>query len=152
MLVLVEELSLNGSILTVDGDFNTDDGPTLGAVRLPELNPVLSNDDHIHAIIRADAIGVIDLNNGLLKATYQHLQIIKRNGNWMCVRMQSIVVGDILYHITDGEITVTSVVIDDTTPYVVYKLDTEPNDTYFANGILTHNRKEICPPDEICFE
>jgi len=53
-----------------------------------------------------------------------------------------------LYHITNGEILITSAVYDGTNTYTVYKLDIEPNDVFFANGILTHNRKGeagLCP-------
>ena len=136
----------------MDGGFNTDDIEELNAISTTQLsNLSISNDDTLSAIKRTQAIGIIDFNNGLFKTTATHIHIVKRNGLWTAREANGIVLGDFFYHIELGEIEITSKVEDSTNTYTVYKLDVEPNDTYFANGLLTHNRKEaLCGPDEVC--
>ena len=91
------------------------------------------------------------------------MHIFKRDGVWISRAATALRVGDKLYHISGIEIEITTLVEDITTPYVVYKLDTEPNDTFFANGILTHNRKPglcdaggygpyLCDPNDPCYD
>jgi hypothetical protein len=124
----------------MDGPFNVDNIPALIEVSTPNIANSLS----IDTLARIDAInciGIIDINNGLLKTTAEHMHIFKRDGVWISRAASALQVGDKLYHISGIEIEITTLVEDSTTPYVVYKLDTEPNDTFFANGILTHNKK-----------
>jgi len=160
--VKIEDLQLNEPILTMDGPHNIEIEQGLGDVETTTIADNLSYDDKLVAARKTYAIGIIDINNGLIKSTPHHLHIVKKSGKWVARQAQTVEVGDYLYHITDGEILVTSVTEDTTNTYAVYKLDVEPNDIFFANGILTHNRKpelcpeeggpEICDPQEICYD
>jgi hypothetical protein len=148
--VLVETLRINDTILTKDGPFNIDDETSLFSISTTIMAGALSSDDYLSGARKTQVIGIVDINNGLLKTTGGHLHIIKRGGFWIVSRGMHLVVGDILNHITNGETPITSIVHDETNTYTVYKLDVEPNDVFFANGILTHNRKGegevLCPP------
>jgi hypothetical protein len=140
--VPVESLYKGGLLLTKNGPFNIDDETSLRSISTTSISGELSNDDYLSGARRINIIGVIDINNGLLITTDDHMHIIKRDGNWIIQKAEELTVGDIMYHITDGEIPITTLTADNDTAYVVYKLDVEPNDVFFANGILTHNRKD----------
>tara|TARA_B110000879_G_C11078498_1_gene473778 strand:- start:60 stop:737 length:678 start_codon:yes stop_codon:yes gene_type:complete len=159
--VKVEDLLIGQSILTLDGGFNTDDMTALATISTTQVNSPsqpISTDDKLSAIKRKQAIGIIDFNNGLLKTTANHWHIVKRDGLWKVREANAVRVGDFFHHIDLGEIEITSKVEDATNTYTVYKIDVEPNDVFFANGILTHNRKEecadpssICDPGSVCY-
>tara|TARA_B110000259_G_scaffold47348_1_gene55145 strand:- start:5622 stop:6380 length:759 start_codon:yes stop_codon:yes gene_type:complete len=157
----VEDLILNEPILTMDGPHNIEVAGGLEGIETTTIADNLSYDDVLVASIRTQVIGTIDINNGLIKTTAKHLHIVKKSGKWVARQAQTVAVGDYLYHITDGEILVTSVTEDTTTEHTVYKLDIEPNDVFFANGILTHNAKprlcntwgpEVCDPGSLCYD
>ena len=137
----------------MDGPHNIEIEQGLANIETTTIVDNLSYDDKLVAARRTYVIGIIDINNGLIKSTPHHLHIVKKSGKWVARQAQTVAVGDYLYHITDGEILVTSVTSDTTNTYAVYKLDVEPNDIFFANGILTHNRKpELCAEGgfEVC--
>jgi hypothetical protein len=83
----------------------------------------------------------IKVNDGLLQATYNHIQLARVNGIWKMIRIENLAVGDVLYDINGNLVDVTSVeVITEST--TVYKLTlSDTSHTYFANNILTHNIK-----------
>ena len=147
-------MQLGDPILTLDGTFNLDNEDLLFALKEDQLSDIKSNDDFVSAIMTSQVTGICDINNGLLKTTLNHIHIVKRTvpdseiKKWIAIEGYQLVVGDILWHITNGEIPITSVAVDNTNIYTVYKLDVEPNDIFYANGILTHNRK--CSPDDYC--
>jgi hypothetical protein len=88
----------------------------------------------------------IKVNDGLLQATYNHVQLARVNGVWRMIRIENLAVGDVLYDYDGNLIDVTSIEII-TEPITVYKLTlSDESHTYFANNILTHNIK---PPP--CF-
>ena len=141
-LVNIEDLVV-GQVLksTVFGDMpDGDNYETLSG--WSQSNPVLSTTTaELISITPYTVPEVYSLNDGLLTSSGTHLHIIKRGGNWSVIKAMNIVEGDILMS-TTGEITITSIVVDNTST-VVYKLDVETNDTFIANGIVTHNLKEI---------
>ena len=154
---LIEDLTLGTPILTMDGGFNVEDLTTLGSVSTTSVDSTLSNDDILHGSRLTYAIGIYDINNGLLKASSDHHHIAKRNGYWRVFRTNFLKIGDIFWHITDGEIPITSIEVDEVNTYTIFKLDVEPNDTFFANGILTHNAKppgdcDPCDQFGICYD
>jgi hypothetical protein len=147
----------------MDGSFNVDQVENLLAVSTTNVANSLSMDDILVGARRFNILGVVDINNGLLKSSSDHMHIAKRDGVWKARSASALQIGDKLYHISGIEIEITSLVEDGTTPYTVYKLDIEPNDTFFANGILTHNKKiglcdssgygpEICDPNSPCYD
>ena len=157
----VEDLILNEPILTMDGPHNIEIEQGLANIETTTIADNLSYDDKLIFSRRTQVIGIIDINNGLIKSTPHHLHIVKKSGKWVARQAQTVEVGDYLYHITDGEVLVTSVTEDATNVYSVYKLDIEPNDIFFANGILTHNKKpglcdsfspEVCDPRSPCYD
>ena len=156
----IEDLILNEPILTMDGPHNIEVAGGLEAIETTTIADNLSYDDVLVASRRTEVMGTIDRNNGLIITTPHHLHIVKKSGKWVARQAQTVAVGDYLYHITDGEILVTSVTEDITTEYTVYKLDVEPNDVFFANGILTHNAKgecgeggpSVCDRESICYD
>lgn len=84
----------------------------------------------------------IIINKGLLEATPEHSQLIKRNGIWKFIPIGEVKVDDYLYNIKTEEIRVTSIDIN-TDKRSIYPMSLSPSHTYFANGILTHNVKAI---------
>ena len=83
---------------------------------------------------------VLSFNGGRLTSSKDHLHIIKRNNNWMVIKASTIVTGDIFIDESAQEIVINSIQ-ELTGTFSVYKLDVETSDTYFANGIITHNSK-----------
>lgn len=158
----IEDLLKYDPVLTMDGPFNVEESEGLMQVRSTTIANTLSSDDTLVDAYRFQAIGIFDINNGLLKSSADHMHIVKRDGQWRAVFAYQVKVGDYLYHVTDGEIEITSVVYDTTTVYTIYRLNIEPNDVFFANGILTHNAKgagcdgippeQLCDPRDICYD
>tara|TARA_B110000285_G_scaffold214305_1_gene259483 strand:+ start:223 stop:1206 length:984 start_codon:yes stop_codon:yes gene_type:complete len=151
---LIENLIITEPVLTLDGAFNVEDQTTLSSVSTTSVDNTLSTDDILAGVMTSYAIGIIDINNGLLKSSSSHQHIVKRSGLWKTSLANQLVVGDILWHITNGEIPITSISHDTENQYTIYKLDIEPNDTFFANGILTHNKKiecDVCDPGSDCY-
>ena len=96
---------------------------------------------NISGIRHVSASGIVDINSGSLLVTQDHAQIIKRSGSWVAIKAEGVKIGDYLMGFDGSEIEVTSVILDDVNPYEVVKIDTEPNDVFWVNGLLTHNKK-----------
>lgn len=94
----------------------------------------------INKIEKRTADKTIIINNGVLEATPEHSQLIKRNGIWKFTPIGEVVIGDYLYNVNAEEIEITSVDINTETRNI-YPMSLSPSHTYFANGILTHNVK-----------
>lgn len=138
--VNVEDLVVGDDILSKDGPFNTDDLEDLRAVETTDMSqptPIHSVD----AISHANVTGVCIFNNGFLTVTKDHYHIFYRDGKWISRPSHHIVVGDYFLNLDGTKRLVTSVTHDAFTAYDVVKVDVEPNDTYWANGVLTHNKK-----------
>ena len=79
----------------------------------------------------------VDINNGLIQLTPDHVIMIKRNDVWNWTNAVNVLVGDYLAGYDDA-IEVTS--IDHVEGMVnVVDLDVEPYDNYYVNGVLVHN-------------
>jgi len=83
---------------------------------------------------------VYNVNNGLFKMTAAHLHIIKRNNVWTIVTAENLQVGDVFEDKDGNEVPVTSIAAESYNG-LVYRLNVETDDVYYANGILTHNIK-----------
>lgn len=83
---------------------------------------------------------VYNINNGLFKCTESHLHIIKRDQVWTIRQTHDLVVGDIFEDINGNEVAITSIA-KEAYDGMVYQLNVETDDVYYANGILTHNIK-----------
>lgn len=148
----VETLQAGQSILTMDGSFNVEGINALAGVKEAEVyTNALSNEHTAVSIWRADVIGTVNINNGQLRTTMGHIHIIKRDGMWQAKIAENLEVGDVMFKLDYGEFFIESLEMDEVNEYTVYKLNVEPNDTFFANGILTHNKKDvICSPEDYC--
>ena len=106
-----------------------------------QSNPVLSNTTtNMVNKVEYTVDSVINFNNNLITSSKDHLHIIKRSGTWMISKASDILVGDVFIDKNYNEIQITSIQ-ELTGSYKVYKLNVETNDTFIANGIITHNSK-----------
>jgi hypothetical protein len=86
---------------------------------------------------------IIDINNGLLKSSHSHINVIKRDGIWSLKTSLELLVGDIMIDINKNEIKITSINIVYESQQV-YNITVDKEHLYFANNILTHNK--TAPP------
>lgn len=85
---------------------------------------------------------VIQLNNGLLSASKEHSQLIKRGDIYIFTPLENVLLEDYLVDVDGNEVLITEIeeVFGGVT---VYKLTLEgPTHTFYANGIITHNVKQ----------
>ena len=95
---------------------------------------------------KVEAFAVYNVNNGLLKATAEHVHLVKRETVYMFVQSSELLVGDILLDGQLNEVVITSVDnerMPDGKSVNVYLIDVETIDLFVANNIVTHNRKPI---------
>lgn len=139
--VAIETLVANQELTSVVvGDMPDSDNIT-ALQAWSQSNPTISNTitkviNNIEFIVDS----VLKFNNDLLISSKDHLHVIKRNGTWMLELATDIKVGDVLVSETGFEIEIRSIE-EMTGTYKVYKLNVESNDTFIANGIITHNAK-----------
>ena len=134
-------LESGSSLLELDTPFNIDNTASLHAMSTTVVDSGGLSMGNVAGIRHVSASGIVDINSGSLLITQDHCQIFKRSGSWIARRAEEIRVGDYLLGIDGVEVEVTSVVVDDITPYEVVKVDTEPMDVFWVNGLLTHNIK-----------
>jgi len=84
---------------------------------------------------------VLSFNDGKLFTTKDHLHLYKSNGLWRIGYAIDVKAGDMLLTENGVELEVNSIV-ETKGHYIVYKVDVEENDMFFANGILTHNKPQ----------
>jgi hypothetical protein len=82
---------------------------------------------------------IININNGLLKISDSHINVIKRDNIWSLKTSKELLVGDILIDINKNEIEITSIDILNESQQV-YNIIVNKEHLYFANNILTHNK------------
>ena len=138
--VLVETLVVGDTVLSKNGSFNTHDAHVLHDYSAYNLtgNQTLTTINHIqpHTV---DSL--IDINDGAFRATPDHMMIMKIGNQWNVrpLYVAKDMVGNCSFMDVNGnEIPVTSAE-ELTGSFTVYDIDTEPNDTFYSNGILTHN-------------
>jgi hypothetical protein len=141
-VVNIEELSIGLQLKsTIFGDMpNTDNVDELKAWN-SQSPAISSTTTYLNSITSYIVDKVYNFNNGLLVSSKDHLHIVKVGDTWTTLETANVAVGNKVMTVT-GEVEITSIEIDET-PTTVYKLDVEPNDTYIANGVVTHNLKEV---------
>ena len=77
-----------------------------------------------------------------MKTTPEHRHLIKSNDLWSFKRAHQVKVGDYILDVDNNEIIVDSVV-EAQVNTTVYNMNVEDLDVFYAEGILTHNRKLI---------
>jgi len=135
----IETLISGSNVLTVDTPFDSSDALNLtSSFNMTSGSLNVENVEHQFSFY---AVGIINFNNGLLRATTDHPHIINRSGSWYVKRGNDVEIGDSFYHKDGYEVPITSIEEDFENTYMVYQLDTEESDAYFANGILTYNKE-----------
>ena len=91
-----------------------------------------------NSIIIADA-EVYSINDGLLECSEDHKHLIRRDGIWMIQTTLELQLGDIMLDRDKNTILVNSIMLDRNED--VYLITLDGKHTYYANNILTHNKK-----------
>jgi hypothetical protein len=81
------------------------------------------------------------INNGLLKITYEHPVLVKRNNEVSFVQVKNLIEGDLLLNNNDEFIVIETIDIINKSLNTV-SVGIEEDDVYFGNGILVHNVAE----------
>jgi hypothetical protein len=91
---------------------------------------------------------IYDINNGLLICSSSHEHVVKQEGVWYIKETTDINTGDYYMGIDGNEVLITSIDIsnDET---LVYNIDVDNSNLYFADGILTHNKLVPVPPNPV---
>ena len=90
--------------------------------------------------IRPIQVREIIVINNLLKTTPNHKHLVKHEGVWSFTSAYKVVVGDIMIDVNNNEFEITSVELQQVET-VVYKMDVETLDVFYAENTLTHNVK-----------
>ena len=139
----IEDLIVGDTLMSsyIDGMPDSDNIEVLREWSSPTIS-TLAVLAQISAIHEYERRSIVYINGGLLYATADHQHVIKSDGNWTVRTTENIKVGDSLIDKDGNEVEVRSLM----TVYgrfKVYKLDVEENDTFIANGIITHNGKGV---------
>jgi len=94
----------------------------------------------IDTITIADA-EVYSVNNGLLECSEDHKHLVRRGEEWMIRTTLQLNPGDVYLDRDKNEVLIQSINWDRKED--VYLITLDGKHTYYANGILTHNRKPI---------
>jgi hypothetical protein len=86
---------------------------------------------------------IYDINNGLLICSSSHEHVVKQEGVWYIKETTDINTGDYYMDIDGNEVLIISIDIS-TDETLVYNIDVDNSNLYFADGILTHNK--LVPP------
>jgi hypothetical protein len=92
--------------------------------------------------IRPIQVTEIIVINNLLKTTPNHKHLVKHEGVWSFASAYNVVVGDIMVDINNNEFEITSVELQEVET-IVYKMDVESLDVFYAENVLTHNLKPV---------
>ena len=84
---------------------------------------------------------VYSVNGGLLECSEDHKHMVRRGEEWMIRTTLQLQPGDIMIDRDMNEILINNISWDRTED--VYLITLNGKHTYYANGILTHNRKPI---------
>jgi len=82
---------------------------------------------------------VYSINNGLLECSEDHKHLVRRGEDWVIRTTLQLEPGDIYLDRDKNEVKVSSISWDRNED--VYLITLNGKHTYYANGILTHNRK-----------
>lgn len=141
----IEELQIGDTILSKGGGFNTDDYLEMHNYDVANMTGQL-RETTIAAHFETTSNDNINFNDGLLIATRTHYHLMKIDSRWAVrpIYVAQMYIENSLpvyFYNIDGTETEITTAVSDTTPIQVWEIDTEPDDVYFANGLLTHNHK-----------
>ena len=130
------------TVLTKAGGFNTD-----SESEMYNFNSATIDGAHEPGTItykeRFEVYKMMTINDGLLRATPDHLMVVKKidaNGDrmWQVRPLYFCEVGEFFLDVNNNEVEITSATQESGTFYV-WKMDIEDNDVYYGGGILNHN-------------
>lgn len=139
----IENLQVNQELASVTfGNMPDSDNYSILAA-WSQSNPVLTDTTaNVTGVDMYNVNSLLDINDGLLRSSMDHLHVVKRNGNWRILKASELQLNDILFNNdSKAEIIITNLEVF-IGSYNVYKINVEANDTFIANGIVTHNRKD----------
>jgi hypothetical protein len=142
----IEELVIGDTLLSkvVLGNPNMPDSDDISVLSQWSSESITLSSEltQITAVTGYPRASVTYINNGLLKASPSHQHIVKKNGVWTVAITTDLQVGDSLINENGQEILIESL-SEVNGSFVVYKIDVEQNDTFIADGIVTHNGKGV---------
>jgi len=142
----IEELVIGDTLLSkvVLGNPNMPDSDDISVLSQWSSESITLSSEltQINAVTGYPRASVTYINNGLLKASPSHQHIVKKNGVWTVAVTTDLQVGDSLINENGQEILIESL-SEVNGSFVVYKIDVEQNDTFIADGIVTHNGKGV---------
>jgi len=147
---LIDELKVNDVLLSYDINglpLNSDDNDVLNTWTSKDITG--SKSVATITSITPKRVNTIIIINNLLKTTPEHRHLIKSNDLWSFKRAHQVKVGDYILDVDNNEIIVDSVV-EVQVNTTVYSMNVEDLDVFYAEGILTHNRKpeQLVPIDQ----
>jgi hypothetical protein len=138
---LIEELIVGDTLMSfnIEGlPLDSDTNEVLSTWNTNEIVGNLSQTTIVNIVAKPSDKTI--LINNLLRTTEYHRHLIKRSTGWSFIQSKDVLVGQFLLDNNNNEIEVTSVdIIEETV--TVYKMDVESLDVFYAENILTHNRK-----------
>lgn len=123
-------------ITTLSGNYTVEDNWRGKNIQQYKNKPFQVTDTHVIA----DA-EVYSINGGLLECSEDHKHMVRRGEEWMIRTTLELQPGDIMIDRDMNEILINNISWDRTED--VYLITLNGKHTYYANGILTHNRKSI---------
>lgn len=123
-------------ITTLSGNYTVEDNWRGKNIQQYKNKPFQVTDTHVIA----DA-EVYSVNGGLLECSEDHKHMVRRGEEWMIRTTLQLQPDDIMIDRDMNEILINNISWDRTED--VYLITLNGKHTYYANGILTHNRKSI---------
>lgn len=123
-------------ITTLSGNYTVEDNWRGKNIQQYKNKPFQVTDTHVIA----DA-EVYSVNGGLLECSEDHKHMVRRGEGWLIRTTLQLQPGDIMIDRDMNEILINNISWDRTED--VYLITLNGKHTYYANGILTHNKKLI---------
>ena len=139
--VPVEDLVVSDTVLTKDIE-SLDDDITKEQLKTWSSNNITGSASTalVASNISSSVSTVYSFNNDTLRTSRSHVHIVKRGSEWLAVNSLNVQVGDYFEDINGDLVEITDITAQ-TGSFTIYSLDVEPDDIYYANGILTHNQE-----------
>lgn len=144
--VPVETLAIGNTLLSKAGAFNTDDELEMHDFRERDLDGEATTTTLV-GLNKHKKTNIIDINNGLLRATSDHLMLVRttygeegRTRRWRIRPLYFCHIGDHFMDVNGEWIEIVSSE-ELTGEFDVWEIDTEPADVFYAGGILNHNHQ-----------
>ena len=138
--ILVDDLQPGMQVLSKNGSFNTQDHIALHEFEADDISYLDTRPATVIHCTPAVRDNIMNVNHNLFRATADHMCIAKKKelNMWRVLPLYILREGDSFLDQNNQEVLITSITEEDG-QFTVYDIDTEDNDTFYCNGILTHN-------------